>query len=244
MLRKILDRVRKRSQGIGTPRLVLYGFVWLFRKLSAGAVEIHYRYIHLQAVRTEPLLKGRFRGRSNVRTLQGAELLQEFDRDDVGVFNRPPKDFPRFKRRVERGDICIAVTRSSKTAGVLWLTFAPFDETEVKAVFVTRLSDHMAWASNIFIVDDARGGLAFAELWDGADAVLREKGIRWTADQTSAFNGPALQSHERLGAFRIGRIIYLLLGSTQITFSSLRPHFYIAGPSSEGPVFVIPPPTA
>jgi hypothetical protein len=241
MLRKTLDRVRKRRQGIGISRLVLYGVVWLLRTLSAGAVDIHYRYVHLQKVRTEPLLKGRAR-RSNVRTLQGAELMREFERDQVGVFDRPPSDFPRFKRRVERGDICIAVTRSSKTAGVLWLTFGPFDETGVKAVFDVSPSDRMAWASNIFIVDDARGGLMFAELWDGADAVLRERGFRWTADQTSAFNGPALQAHERLGAFRIGRIVYVLLGSAQITVSSLRPHFHVSGPSGKGPVFVIPPP--
>ena len=159
MLRKTLDRVRKRRQGIGTSRLVLYGFVWLLRKLSAGAVDIHYCYVHLQEVRTEPLLRNRARGRSSVRTLQGTELLLEFDRDQVGVFNRPPSDFPRFKRRVERGDICIAVTRPSKTVGVLWLTFEAFDETGVKAVFVVSPSDRMAWASNIFIVDDARGGL-------------------------------------------------------------------------------------
>lgn len=241
MFRKTLDRVRKRHQGIGFAALVSYGFVWLVRKLSAGAVQIHYWHVRLQPVRSEPLLKGRAPATSRVRALHGAELLLEFDRDQVGAFSRPPRDLPRFKRRVERGDICIAVTSGSKTEGVLWLSFEPFDETAVKTSFVVSPMDGMAWNSDMFIVDDARGGLIFAELWDGADAVLRHKGFRWTASGTSAFNGVSLQAHERLGAYRIGRIVYVLLGSLQVTFSSLRPHFHVASPSGKGPVFVIPP---
>jgi hypothetical protein len=181
---------------------------------------------------------------SRIRALHGADLMLEFERDQVGAFSRPPRDLPRFKRRVERGDICIAVTSDSKTEGVLWLSFEPFDETAVKALFVVNPKAGVAWASDIFIVDDARGGWIFAELWDGADAVLRERAFRWTASGTSAFNGPSLQSHERLGAYRIGRILYVLFGSMQVTFSSLRPHFHVAGPSGKGPVFVIPPPAA
>lgn len=242
MIRKTLDRVRKRRQGIGLGALVAYGFVWLVRKLSAGAVQIHYWHITIQPVRSEPLLKGRPHASSRVRVLQGADLMLEHDRDQVGAFSRPPRDLARFKRRVERGDICIAVTSGSKTEGVLWLSFEPFDETAVKAWFVVNPKERMAWASNIFIVDGARGGLIFAELWDGADAVLREKNFRWTASVTSAFNGPSLRSHERLGAYRIGRIVYVQLGSMQVTFSSVRPHFHVATRSGKGPVFLIPSP--
>ncbi len=240
MFSKTADRLRKRHQGIGVGALVAYAFVWLARKLSAGAVDIHYWHITLQPVRSEPLLKRRA-ATSRVRALHGADLLREFDRDHEGAFSRPPRDLSRFKRRVDRGDICIAVTSASKPEGVLWLSFEPFDETAVKALFVVSPKDGMAWASDIFIVDDARGGLIFAELWDGADAVLREKGFRWTASGTSAFNGASLRAHERLGAYRIGRIVYLRLGSLQITFSSLRPHFHVATASGKAPVFVIPP---
>ena len=229
-----------RRQGIGVGALVAYAFVWLARRLSAGAVDIHYWHITVQPVRSEPLLKRRA-ATSRVRALQGADLTREFDRDQTGAFSRPPRDLPRFKRRVERGDICIAVRNGSKTEGVLWLSFEPFDETAVKAVFVVSPRDGTAWASDIFIVDDARGGLIFAELWDGADAVLREKGFRWTVSGTSAFNGVSLQAHERLGAYRIGRIVFLRLGSLQVTFSTLRPHFHVASPSGKAPVFVVPP---
>jgi len=210
--------------------------------VSAGTIDLHYRYIHLQPVRSEPLLKSRAQGVTTVRALEGAELLLEFDRDQTGAFSRPPRDLPRFARRVGRGDVCIAVTRSSRTEGVLWLTFGTFDETGVKADFVVSPQDGIAWASNIYIVDGARGGLIFVGLWDGADAVLRERGYRWTASQTSAFNGPSLQSHERLGALPIGRILYALIGPLQITLSSLRPHWHVASPSGRGPSFVIRPP--
>ena len=242
MLRKTLDRLRKRHQGIGYWRLGLYGWAWLLRTVSAGAVELHYRYVLLQEVPGEPLLKGRSRGLPEVRVLEGAELLREFDRDVDGAFSRPPRDRPRVQMRVERGDICIAAARSARTVGVLWLSFGTFEETAVNCRFVVNPSDRVAWDSNLFIVEEARGGLIFVALWDGANAVLRERGYGWTATETSAFNGPSLQAHERLGAYRIGRIVHLCLGSLQVTFSSLHPHFHIAGPSAEGPVFLIPPP--
>lgn len=243
MLRNALDRLRRRQQGIGYSMLAVYSLVWLLRKLSAGAIDIHYRYILLQGVPSQRLLKGRFQGAVDVRPLEGAELLHEYDRDRNGAFSRPPLDRDRIQRRVARGDVCIAAKRSLRTVGVLWLTFDAFDETEVKALFVVSPKAGMAWDSNLFIVEDARAGSLFVTLWDGANQVLRERGYRWSATQTSAFNGPSLQAHKRLGAFRIGRILYILIGSAQVTLSTLRPHFHLSGPSGKGPVFVVPPPT-
>jgi hypothetical protein len=242
MLRKTLDRLRKRRQGIGSVMLLMYGFVWLVRKLSAGAVHIHYRYILLQQVPAEPLLKRRFDGAIQVRRLEGTELLSEFDRDRDGAFTRPAVDRDWIKRRVEQGDICIAAVRSSRTIGVLWLSFSTFDETEVRAIFVVNAKAGMAWDSNLFIVEDSRAGPVFLLLWEGANQLLREKGYRWSATQTAAFNGASLQAHKRLGAYRIGRIVYVSAGPMQVTFSSLRPHFHLAGPSGNEPVFVIPAP--
>jgi hypothetical protein len=222
--------------------LVLYGFVWLVRKISAGALDIHYRYILLQEVAGDSLLKGRTPGSLDVRSLAGQELMAAYDRDQDGAFSRPPRDRVRTQRRVERGDICIAASRSGRTVGVLWLTFETFDETEVKALFVVSPAAGMAWDSNLFIVEDARSGLVFVALWDAANQLLREKGYRWSATQTSAFNGASLQAHKRLGARRIGRIVYLLLGSWQVTCSTLRPWFHVSGTSGPGPTYVIPRP--
>jgi hypothetical protein len=242
MLGTVVDRLRKRHRGIGYARLVLYGFVWLLRKLSAGTLEIHYRYILLQEVPSDSLLKGRASTSLDIRCLAGEELMAEFDRDHDGAFSRPPRDRARTQRRVERGDVCIAARRSGRTIGVLWLTFDTFDETEVKALFVVSPEAGMAWDSNLFIVEDARAGLVFVALWDAANQFLREKGYRWSATQTSAFNGGSLLAHQRLGARRIGRIVYLLLGSWQVTFSGLRPQLHVAAASGPGPTFVIPRP--
>ena len=242
MLRTSLDRLRRRQQGIGYSLLAVYSLVWLLRKLSAGAIDIHYRYILLQGVPSQRLLKGRFQGAVDVRPLEGAELLDGRLRPQRSI--QPAAVGPRqIQRRVARGDVCIVAKRSSRTVGVLWLTFDAFDETEVKALFVVSPKAGMAWDSNLFIVEDARAGSLFVTLWDGANQVLRERGYRWSATQTSAFNGPSLQAHKRLGAFRIGRIIYILIGSAQVTLSTLRPHFHLSGPSGKSPVFVVPPPT-
>ena len=101
----------------------------------------------------------------------------------------------------------------------------------------------MAWDSNLYILESARGGLLFAALWDGANAVLRERGYRWVATQTSAFNGPSLQAHKRMGARRIGRMLYACIGPFQVTISSLRPHLALTGPSGKAPIYVVPVPS-
>jgi hypothetical protein len=216
MFKKIRDRLRTRRQGIGSLMLVLYGCLWLLRKLSAGTVEIDYRYILIQAVPGQPLLKGRLRGNIEIHVLEGAALRLENDRDRDAAFSRPPRDESRFLRRVERGDICIAAKRGDSAEGVLWLSFDTFDESDVKAHFVVSPAHGMAWDSNLYIMERSRGGFIFAALWDGANAVLREKDYRWVATQTSAFNGPSLQAHKRMGARRIGRIAYASLGQMVI----------------------------
>lgn len=220
--------------------LGLYGVVWLVRKLSVGRIDLHYRYILRQAVPAESLLKRRLDGTVSVHRLAGVGLLHEFDRDTNGAFSRPTLDRVWLQRRVERGDICIAARNGSRTVGILFLTFDTFDETEVNARFVVSPQAGMAWDSNLFIVEDARNGLIFVALWDEANAVLREKDYRWSATQTAAFNGPSLQAHKRLGAKRIGRIVYLLIGRWQVTCSTLAPRVHACRRSGAGPVFVIP----
>jgi hypothetical protein len=242
MFDRVLERIRKRRRGIGTLRLSLYALVWLLRTLTAGVMQIHYRYVLIQPVPREPLLPGGPRGTLEIHVLSGETLRRENQRDRNGAFSRPPRDEERFRRRVERGDVCIAAIRRERVEGVLWLSFDTFDESGVTANFVVSPERGIAWDSNLYIVEDARGGLLFAALWDGANALLRERGYRWVATQTSAFNGPSLQAHTRMGSRRIGRIVYLCVDSFQVTLSDLRPRLALAIAGDEGPTFVIPAP--
>lgn len=241
MLSNILDRLRARQQGIGRARLALYAVVWLVRTLSLGWVELHYRFLLMQPVPAHSLLRGRNRG-LRVVAMRGRELVRAFDGDRDGAFTRPPRDRARFLRRVERGDVCIVASRGARIEGILWLTFGTFDESDLNCEFVVSPEQGMVWDSEMYILESARGGLVFAALWDGAYELLRGMDYRWIATQTSAFNGPSLQSQARMGCRRIGRMVYLRVGRSQVTFSTLAPRFDVVGPGGRGPVCRIPAP--
>ena len=240
MLESLKARIRKRRQGIGMPRLLLYVFVYLLRKASFGTVGLDYRYILIQPVADEPLLRGRALRGIEMRTLTGADLRRAYEEDEGGAFSREPRDDARFYRRADRGDVCFAAYRGSRAEGVLWLSFGRYDEPDVKADFLVRPAFGMAWDSNLYIVDDARGGMLFAALWDAANAWLRQHGFHCIATQTSAFNGPSLQAHSRMGARRIARMIYFLCGPLHLTLTSLRPRVALLGPKASSPVYEIP----
>ncbi|MEQ8660637.1 MAG: hypothetical protein RLW62_07460 [Gammaproteobacteria bacterium] len=245
MINRVLERLRKRQQGIGYTRLVLYAGVWLVRKLSLGLVEFDYRYLLMQPVPERSLLRGRTPGGFTMAVLAGDALLAADARDHDAAFSREPRDHARFLRRVQRGDVCFAAMRDERAEGVLWLTFETFDESDVKAVFRVHPAHGMAWDSNLYIMPDARGGFIFALLWDAANAWLRERGYRWVATQTSAFNGPSLQAHQRMGSRRIGWMLYVLIGRWQVTSSSLRPRLDLRAPRAPALVYTIPlPPPA
>mgnify|MGYP000063650791 CR=1 FL=1 len=165
MLQTIKARIRKRRQGISSVCFVLYFVVYLVRKLSFGAVELDYRYILVQPVAREPLLRGRPLRGIEMRTLKGIALERAYEADVGGAFSREPRDDERFYRRARRGDVCFAAYRGDRAEGVLWLSFGQYDEPDVKADFLVRPERGMAWDSNLYIVDDARGGMLFAALF-------------------------------------------------------------------------------
>jgi len=242
MFERIRARISRRGQGIGRANLALYAFVYLVRKLSFSQIVIDYRYLLVQPVPETSILKGRTPGRLTVRVLEGDALREANAVDEGGAFSRPPRDEARFERRVARGDTCFAVYADTRAEGVLWLSYGAFDEPDVKAVFRVWPEHLTAWDSNLYVVEDARAGFHFAILWDAANAFLRTKGYTHVATQTSAFNGPSLQAHRRMGSRRFGWMLYLIVGPIHLTFSSLRPRVAVTGHRGIAPVYDIPPP--
>jgi hypothetical protein len=80
-------------------------------------------------------------------------------------------------------------------------------------------------------------------LWDAANAVLRDRGFEWTAAQVSEFDQASLRSHLRMGARRVGRILFVQIFGTQMTVSTLHPHAHFARRGGAGPTFVVTPPS-
>lgn len=137
-------------------------------------------------------------------------------------------DFPRaaeiITMRFARGDICLAATVKGQFAGFLWLAFGSYDEDEVRCRY--ELSDrHLSWDYDVHVEPEFRMGRTFLRLWDAANNVLRERGVRWSVSRISAFNVNSLKSHARLGTRNLGKASFLVLGQLQISFAAhVLPH--------------------
>lgn len=144
-------------------------------------------------------------------------------------------DFPRapeiIAMRLSRGDICLCATIRGRFAGFVWLVFGAYDEDEVRCRY--ELSDaELSWDYDMHVEPEFRMGRCFLRLWDAANSLLRQRGIRWSMSRISAFNPGSLNSHARLGTHTLDKVTFIVLGRLQLSFTGrLIPHFSISDKS-------------
>lgn len=187
-------------------------------RLTFDTVAPHYFYLYVQPLHAAPLLPERLRAGLTIRPLESHEAEQV-------ALVRPHNPVMAW---FERGDICLGAHRGDELVGHIWLHFGPFDDVTSRIRFVPTPTDVVSWDLDIHVVPHERAGLVFAALWDAASELLRERGYEWTASYVSAFNGPSLRAHERLGARRVGTVVFFRLGPFQVTATSLEPRFNIS----------------
>ena len=131
-----------------------------------------------------------------------------------------PEDQPRppavIARRFSQGSTCLLKENDDGLVGFLWLHLGPYPEDEVRAMFVPRPEALSAWDFDVYVAPRYRVSLAFARLWDAANAWMRDRGVLWCHSRVSMFNTNSMQVHERLGARRTGWLVFLLVGSLQL----------------------------
>jgi hypothetical protein len=135
-------------------------------------------------------------------------------------------------RRHGQGAECLAAYRGAELLGFMWFVCGAYDEDEVRARFVpaTPLG---AWDFDIEILPQHRMGMAFARLWDAANARLRARDVRWTYSRISAFNAPSRAAHKRAGALTLGNAVFVRCGRWQWTAATLAPYLHLSrGPAS------------
>ena len=214
----MLDNIRRRWRSAGVAMTAFFLFRRLMMALSFRTVVLQFFYLFVQPVRATPLLSERMRSGLIIRPLDPSEAQKATFVDPLSVVTE----------RLERGDICLAAFRSDNLVGYIWLHFGPFKDTTSRCYFIPTPPDRVSWDLDIYIVMSERGGVVLVALWDAANELLRSKGCDWTASWISAFNGPSLRAHERLGARRVGTVVFLRLGFFQITAVTPRPFIHIS----------------
>lgn len=213
--------------GVGTA--VLYWLHRAFLRLRLPVSLKRYLFV-LQPVPAAPLLKPH-RGRAIAVRLvaPGDPCLRDLPLTQAVL------DF-----RFGQGALCLGAFIDGRIAGCLWLVLGPYDEDDVRCRFVRRPAALASWDFDVWVHPDHRSGFTFGRLWDAANALLRERGVIWSASRISAFNVVSLRSHAALGARVVGSATYLSVGPVQVMLSGFRP--FLSVTLRQRPDLVIPVP--
>lgn len=234
-----LRKLRVYVRTMGPAKLCFFLLRWLLIKASGGTIAFHCYHVFLEPVSDSRLLPERWRTALNVRPLGTANADLACDLSALAALH-PAAPIDEFRGRLAVGDICLAAYRSDRMVGYVWLRFGPFEETEVRCRMMPTPYESIAWAGNIFIPAQERGGIVLAALCDGADEIQRSKGCRWTASQVSAFNVPSLRAViSRPGSRRIGRLLFFCVGPCQLMLATIPPHVHLACRRSTMPTVAI-----
>jgi hypothetical protein len=156
------------------------------------------------------------------------------------------QQFPRPKlnivKRFADGAVCHVAVRGDKLVGFIWIKQDSYQEDEVRCHYVLRPSNQLAWDFDAYVAPEFRMSRAFSQLWQAANAYLRDLGRRWTISRISAFNAESLRSHQRLGLTHLHTGYFLVLGTVQISIFSCRPYVHVATGRSRGPELVFTAP--
>lgn len=193
---------------------------------SGGHFSLH-RYLFVrQPVPDRPLLPAR-RGRS-------IAVRQVAPRDPSLL--ELPLDEAVLAYRAAQGAVCFGAFRDEEIIGCLWLCLSGYEEDEVRCRYLPQPEDRASWDFDVYVKPAHRSGLAFARLWDEANAFLRQRGVEHSWSRISAFNPGSLASHARMGAETVGRATFLRLGGCQLMIASLPPYRHLSLGRSRRPI--------
>lgn len=203
-----------------------HGLLYLVQRAVAALrlpVAVHAYLIVEQPTGNAPRLVGR---RARAYTSRPIE-------DGDPAFADMPLDAATIAFRRAQGARCLGLFREGRLAAYIWFCLEGYDEDEVRCRFRPLPPDETAWDFDVYVLPEFRNGLAFAALWDHADAALRAAGRTRSMSRISAFNTQSRASHRRLGAVELARASFVRMGSFQLMVASRRPWLHVGfGPKS------------
>ena len=157
----------------------------------------------------------------------------------VTVFPRPASVIAQ---RFLQGAQCYVATVRGAFAGFIWMARGWHEEDEVRCRYELPDCRTAVWDFDVYVEPRLRMGRTLARLWKAVDADLAQDGVRWSFSRISLFNRGSITTHERLGAVRVGRAVFVCIGPVQVTLLSSAPFLHISIGANAGPTIRLSPP--
>lgn len=130
--------------------------------------------------------------------------------------------------RYRQGAVCLAARARGEFVGYMWFSFGDFDEDEARTRYCLPGDGASAFDFDLYVLPERRNGLAFAAMWHGANAFLRQRGVRRSFSRVNRFNVATRRAHARLGATGVGSALYLRCGRLEIMAATLPPYLCVS----------------
>lgn len=207
----------------------VYAVSRLISRLSFGRITILALRFYVQPVPQNPLLPPR-PASDPIQVLRiGHEAFS------AEAFERPAE---AIRDRFDDGSLCIAATKDDSLVGFMWLQTGVLRERLARCRMHALPADRVAWDFDLHIEPKYRLGRLFARLWDAAFENLRERGIEATVSWIRFENRSSEHAHLRLGARRMGWVVFVTIFEHQFLLGSLRPVFAYSRPGSSADLYV------
>jgi hypothetical protein len=210
----------------------LYVLDRLLRRLSGGFVRVVAYALYAQPIGAATRASVRDDAHTTVSKVAPSDLV-------IAAFPRPAEVI---RRRFAGGSCCYVAQVKDKFAGFIWISRDRYEEDEVRCLYVLSVPDVSAWDFDVYVEPTLRLGRTLARLWKHVDASLAADGIKWSFSRISIFNTASVRAHQRLGAVKVGRASFLLLGPLQLALLSSRPFVHLSARPGHGPRIHLHPP--
>lgn len=206
----MLAKIKQTKKELGSKDTAFHALERLLNIISFKHIALHKYYITQQPVRSA----------KTVPANKGLDIhVQEIDAQHPSLLTmeRPASVL---ETRFAHNGHCFAAFKDGVFSGNLWLNFDRYQEDEVRCTYILKPVGEAAWDYDVYVQPKYRFSYVFAKLWDHANEVMTNMGVKNVYSRINYYNISSLQAHKRLGSRIIGSVYFINIGAWQLSVSS------------------------
>lgn len=213
----MFQRIASPFREFGLAAGLLYSIDRALSRLS-GHLRLYVYEIVVQPISVKPLLPGTFRKQLAIREIRG---------DDPEIALMPVRP-EVMAERLRRNATCLGAFRDGSLIGYMWFCGPTYEEDEVRCTYCVSPAEQAVFDFDFYLFPEHRLGFGFAALWNRANEILTQRGVRYAFSRMTQFNLASLRAHRRLGCTPVGRAIFLQAWQVEFMAATIPPYVHLS----------------